>query len=259
MPTYREWLAFHLDAQRGMFIDEVVPAPGGAGVMIFSQRETEPMWNMLFVFSVRDAHRHQASIARAFALREREPVGYLPDPAEAALPSGWRASGQNAWMSRVLQATDGALPAGLSLKRVITSAQARAFNQLYFDVYWGDSPSAKAARPIPDETAWDGASRGAFEVAHRLLFQGDTPAALLTTICRNGLGAIYNVGTDPRLTRRGYASHAIRATLAVLAGQGVREVFLLTECNPALVPFYARLGFETVIHGQFYRLQAEAE
>jgi N-acetylglutamate synthase-like GNAT family acetyltransferase len=96
---------------------------------------------------------------------------------------------------------------------------------------------------------------GAFEACHWLLFRRDQPVVLLTTLRRGERAGLYNVGTDPAMTRRGFASQAIRAALADLQRQGVREVFLLTECDPALAPFYARLGFETVATGQFYRRQ----
>ena len=253
MATYRDWLTFHVEAQRGMFIDEVVPAPGRAGTMVFSAREAEPMWNVLFVDAVPDACRHEAEIARAFAARGREPVWYLPDPDGARLPSLWQETGQNAWMARAADGGPGALPDGLALQPVVTPAQAQRFNRLYGEVFWGAAPPPEAAVPIPEAEAWTGAGGGPFEVRHWLLLHGERPVALATTLCRNGLGSLYNVGTAPAMTRRGYASHAIRAVLAVLARQGIREVFLLTECDPALAPFYARLGFATVATGRFYR------
>ncbi len=252
MATYRDWLAFHIAAQRGMFIDEVVPAPGRAGTMVFSARETEPMWNVLFVDAVPDACRHEAQIARAFAARGREPCWYLSDQDGPALPVGWQATGQNAWMAREITGAAGALPDGLALQAVVTPAEALRFNRLYGDVYWGSALPPGAAMPIPDAETWTGGGGGDFDARHWLLLHGEHPVALLTALCRHGRSGIYNVGTDPALTRRGFASHAIRAVLAALARDGVREVFLLTECNPALAPFYARLGFETVATGRFF-------
>ena len=253
MAAYRDWLAFHIAAQRGMFIDEVVPAPGRAGTMVFSAREADPMWNVLFVDAVPDACRHEALIARAFAARGREPFWYLTDQDGTTLPDGWQATGQNAWMARGITGAAATLPDGLALQPVVTPAQALRFNRLYGDVYWGAAPPPGAAMPIPEAETWRGGDGGDFDVRHWLLLQGEQTVALLTTLCRQGRGSIYNVGTDPTMTRRGYASHAIRAVLAALAHEGVREVFLLTECDPALEPFYARLGFKTVATGRFFR------
>jgi GNAT superfamily N-acetyltransferase len=255
MSAYREWLAFHIEAQRGMFIDEVVPAPGRAGVMIFSASEAEPMWNLLFVDVPTEACRCEAEIAQAFAARGRQPVWYVPDPEGAALPPSWQATGQNTWMARGTDGVCGVLTEGLALRRVMTPRQAECFNQLYLDVFWGAAPSSDAALPIPETAAWTGVAEGTFEVRHWLLIRGDRPVVLLTTLRRGERAGLYNVGTDPAMTRRGFASQAIRAVIDELQRQGVQEVFLLTECDPALAPFYARLGFGTVATGQFYRRQ----
>jgi N-acetylglutamate synthase-like GNAT family acetyltransferase len=75
---------------------------------------------------------------------------------------------------------------------------------------------------------------------------------MLTTLCRGERAGLYNVGTEPKLTRRGYATLAIRAVLAAERREGLQETFLLTECDPGLEHFYARLGFRTVATGRFY-------
>ena len=81
--------------------------------------------------------------------------------------------------------------------------------------------------------------------------------ALLTAISRDGLSAIYNVGTHPQFTRQGLASQAMLAALSELEQRGFTRSFLMTECDETLVPFYARLGYQLVTTGQFYTLIVE--
>ena len=87
MPSYRELRRFHVEAQFGTFIDEIVDAPGDAGVLIFSHREAEPMWNTLFVDDPAAAQAVWPVIARCFAERGRRPddraqVVRVGDPVE---------------------------------------------------------------------------------------------------------------------------------------------------------------------------------
>ena len=202
MMSYSELLAFHIDAQHDFFIDEIVPATARAGMMVFSKRETELMWNLLFVNQVEAAVAHQAEIEHAFAVRQRKPVWYLPDQTGVSLPPIWRAAGQNTWMARPKSARPHCLRAGLTLQRVETTAQKQLFNQLYIDIYWGPTPPEDITLPLDSAPAWRGA-KNAFEMRHWLLMSQDRALALLTTISRDGLSAIYNVGT--------LASHAGRA------------------------------------------------
>ena len=248
---YRELLDFHIAALQGHFIDEIVPAPHDAGVMIFSRRETEAMWNLLFVANAAAAEAHRATIAQAFAVRERRPTWYLPDASGAALSPDWTASGQNSWMVRPRGTAAHELPADLTLLPVKTPAQIRLFNRLYIDVYWESAPPPDVALPIDAEEPLS-TSDGEFNVRHWLLYRARSPVAMLTTFTREGLCGVYNVGTDPQFTGRGYASHAILAVLAQLEAEGCQASFLLTECNPRLAPFYGRLGFSTIATGQFF-------
>lgn len=253
MVSYSELLAFHIDAQHGFFIDEVVPAAAGAGVMVFSRRETEPMWNLFFVDQVEAAVAHQAEIVLAFAMRQREPVWYLPDQPGVCLPPVWRATGKNTWMARPQSVVPHRLRAGLTLQRVETATQKQLFNQLYIDVYWGSTPPADIALPLDATPTWRDAN-DTFEVQHWLLMSQNRGLALLTAISRDGLSAIYNVGTHPEFTRQGLASQAMLAALTELDRLGCKNSFLLTECDETLAPFYARLGYEIVTTGQFYTL-----
>ena len=256
MSAYRDWLDFHIDAQLGMFIDEVIPAPGRAGKLIFSMQEAEPMWNLLFVDVPSEALRHEKWIAEAFAARGRRPVWYLadsPDQGRPALPSPWQPRGQNTWMARGMDGISNiALPEGMTLRRVLTPAQAEHFNQLYLNIFWEGEMSPNVALPIPEPEAWAGVSGGSFKTHHWLLYRGEQPAVMLTTLCRGERAGLYNVGTEPKLTRRGYATLAIRAVLAAERREGLQETFLLTECDPGLEHFYARLDFRTVATGRFY-------
>lgn len=255
MSLYRELLAFHIDAQRGQFIDEVVAAPEAAGVLIFSRREAEPMWNLFFVDQLGQALVHQKEIAAAFAARGREPVWYLPDEDDPRLPDAAQVVGTNTWMIRRRGVPWQGLPAGLSLRGVASPGDARLFNQLYVDVYWNSEPAEDLALPIPDDVPSRQPS-DTFAVRHWLLLLADRPVALLTTITRQGMSAVYNVGTHPQFKRRGYATHAILAVLAELERQGGERSFLLTECDPTLAPFYARMGYEPVTTGRFLKMRS---
>ena len=268
MLSYRQLQAFHIGSQHGVFIDEVVPV-GDAGTMVFSRRESEPMWNLFFADDLPAALSRQAEIAAAFAARQRRMIWYLPDPQGDGLPAGtWQATAQNTWMVRPQGVPDGAgeasscrpprsaagFPGEVVLQPVTTLAQGRILNQIYLDVFWGESPPAGVALPFdPAPPAREAACSG-FDTRHWLLMAGDEALVILTTIIRDGLCGLYNVGTHPRFTRRGLASHAIRAALAEIAPLSPRGSFLLTE-NASLAPFYARLGYQTVTTGSFHTLR----
>jgi GNAT superfamily N-acetyltransferase len=250
-PSYRELRQFHIGAQTGVFIDEVIAAPGGAGVLVFSRREAEPMWNTLFVDDPVAAQAAWPSIVRLFAARNRRPVWYLTEEGTGLLDRPARPLVGCAWMVR---------PRGVespwrSARRLVpqpveTAAQAARFNQLYVEIFWNDQPPVDVALPIPDgEPAAPGG--GPQETLHWILADAGDPVAILTTIRRGRMCGVYNVGTRPRLTGRGYASQAILGALDSLEARGCDGSFLLTE-DETLPPFYERLGYETVAAGRFY-------
>jgi ribosomal protein S18 acetylase RimI-like enzyme len=251
--SFRELLAFHVEAQRGMFIDEAARATDGSGLWIFSARESEPTWNLFAVLDAGLALKHEARIAREFEARGREPVWYLPDRDGAAppqpLPAPWRRFSSDCWMAR-----DGADPAppapGLSLARVETAADAAIFNRLYADAFWEGSPDPGAAVPIPDGVPGAG---GWMEIRHWLLRESGTPKALLTAVSRGGLTALYNVGTLRADRGRGLGRAALQMGAAEEARLGARRFFLLTERDKPLEAFYRRFGFRTVTTGGYYR------
>lgn len=75
-------------------------------------------------------------------------------------------------------------------------------------------------------------------------FEGEEAVAhVLFTLCGTGqdtrTGALLGpLGVTPRLQRKGWGSHLVRAGLARLAEQGVRQVFVLGD--PV---YYGRFGF----------------
>ena len=247
---FRELLAFHIDAQRGMFIDETAHAADGAGVWVFSARESDPSWNLFYVLDPAAALRQKERIAREFAVRGREPVWYLADREAAALPDPWRRFGSDCWMARDADASGAPTPAAaFALRTVETAADADAFNRLYLDVFWEGAPEPGAAVPIGGAPS----GGGGFEARHWLAADDDGPVALLSVLARDGLAALYNVGTRPSARGRGLGSALMRAVLAEEARRGVARFFLLTERDKPLAPFYERLGFATVTTGGYYR------
>ncbi len=253
-PSYRDLVQAHVDGQRDMFIDEVVTAPDGAGTLVFSRRETEPMWNVLLADDVGRVLAHQPEIVRAFAARGREPLCYLAGDLADAAPPSWTLNGENAWMCRARGGPPPPLPEGLALRRVATPEAAATFNRLYLDVFWGDTPAVPAGAAVPINDAVALGRAAAYDIRHWLLERDGEAVALLSTIRRGAQAGIYNVGTRPDRTRRGYATQAILAVLASIEREGCERTFLVTECNPALAPFYARLGYATVTKGRFYRM-----
>jgi GNAT superfamily N-acetyltransferase len=57
------------------------------------------------------------------------------------------------------------------------------------------------------------------------------------------IGGVGGVKTHPRARRQGLAVQAIRRAIDLFRGQGVD--FALLVCEPHLVPYYERLGWET--------------
>jgi ribosomal protein S18 acetylase RimI-like enzyme len=251
--TFRELLAFHIEAQRGMFIDEAARAADGSGVWIFSARESDPTWNLFAVLDADVALRHEARIAREFDARRREPVWYLADRDGTAqphpLPPPWRRFSSDCWMAR-----DGADPAppvpGLSLMRVETAADAETFNRLYADAFWDGEPDPGAAVPIPDSVPDAG---GWMEIRHWLVRESGVPKGLLSAVSRGGLTGLYNVGTLRSERGRGLGRALLQMGLAEEARRGAARFFLLTERDKPLEAFYRRFGFRTVTTGGYYR------
>ena len=254
-PSYRDLVQAHVDGQRDMFIDEVMPAPGGAGTLVFSRREAEPMWNVLLADDVGQVLAHQPEIVGAFAARGREPLCYLAGDLSNAAPPTWTFGGENAWMCRARGASLPPLAEGLALRRVTTPADVATFNRLYLDVYWGDTPGVPPGVAVPIGDRLPPGQPSAYDIRHWMLERAGEAVAFLSTIRRGAQAGVYNVGTRPGYTRRGYATQAIQAVLAVIEREGCEMTFLVTECNPALAPFYARLGYATVTTGRFYRME----
>lgn len=251
--SFHELLAFHIEAQRGMFIDEAARAADGSGVWIFSAREPEPTWNLFAVLDADLALRHETRIAREFEARGREPVWYLADSDGVSrpppLPAPWRRFSSDCWMTR-----DGADPApptpGLSLARVETAADAESFNRLYADAFWDGEPDPGAAVPIPNDVPGAG---GWMETRHWIIRESGVPKALLTAVSCGGLTALYNVGTLRSERGRGLGRALLQMGLAEEARRGATRFFLLTERDKPLEAFYRRFGFRTVTTGGYYR------
>lgn len=250
IPTYRELRRFHIEAQFGTFIDEIVDAPGDAGVLIFSHREAEPMWNTLFVDDPAAAQAVWPVIARCFAERGRRPVWYLADGLNMLNRPSRPLTG-SAWMVRPRGGATARTPGRrLVPQRVASAADAARFNQRYVEIFWHGQPPDNVALPISDAapTAPGGARH---ETLHWILADAGEPVAILTTIRRGPLCGVYNVGTRPGFTGKGYASQAILGALDELEARGCEQSFLLTE-DESLPPFYERLGYRTVTTGWFY-------
>lgn len=245
---FGEMLAFHVDAQRGMFIDETIRTADGSGIWIFSAHETDPTWNVFFVLHRKAALRQTDRIAREFVIRGREPVWYLADRDAIVLPEPWQRFSTDHWMACETDVSHtSTVP--LAPRIVETAYDVAAFNQLYLDVFWEGAPDPGAALPITEASpGGDG-----FEVRHWMATDTDGPVAILSILARDGLAALYNVGTRPSSRGRGLASALIQAVLAQEARRGVRRMFLLTERDKPLAPFYERLGFVTVTTGGYYR------
>ncbi len=247
--SFRELLAFHIEAQRGMFIDEAARAADGSGVWVFSEREADPTWNVFYVLNVDLARQHEVRITREFEARGREPVWYVADSVSVSLPAPWQRFSADHWMVR--EGTDPApLQTGVSLRLVETAADAQAFNQLYFEAFWEGDSGPCAALPIASEAFGGG---GWFSVRHWLAIEAGHPGALLSAVSHGGLCALYNVGTRPKSRGRGLATALMRLALAEEARRGAARFFLLTERDKPLEAFYKRFGFQTVATGGYYR------
>ena len=133
-------------------------------------------------------------------------------------------------------------------RSLTTEADIKAFNQLYLDVFWEGAPDPGAVVPITNTVA----GGGWFEVRHWMALDADGPVAILSILARDGLAALYNVGTRCSSRGRGLASALVQDVLAQEARCGIRRVFLLTERDKPLAPFYERLGFVTVTTGGYY-------
>ena len=96
---FREMLAFHVDAQRGMFIDETARAADGVGVWVFSEHEADPTWNVFYVLERDAAVRQTDRIVREFVVRGRDPVWYLADCDAVVLPEPWQRFSSDQWMA----------------------------------------------------------------------------------------------------------------------------------------------------------------
>lgn len=247
--VFREMLAFHIEAQRGMFLDEAARAPDASGVWAFSSRETDPTWNVFYVLDARRALRSEPRIAREFKVRNREPVWYVADCDAVTLPAPWRRFSSDRWMARGGCADGADAAVRIELRLAETAAERDTFNRLYLDAFWEGAPARDAALPIADERA----GNGWLETRHWLAREAGEPRALLSIVSHGGVAALYNVGTLRAARGRGLATALLRAVLAEETRRGAARFFLLTERDKPLETFYGRLGFQTVTTGGYYR------
>lgn len=246
---FRELLAFHVEAQLGMFIDSFREAGDGAGLWVFSAREDDPSWNVFYALDVAKALGREDAIAREFARHSREPVWYVADAERDRLPAGWKPFSSDRWM--VCGAPDAAREAcPLDLRLVETGADAEAFDRLYVEAFWDGIPDPDAILPASGKSP-DPATR--LVVRHWLGYEAGHPLTQLTAIVRDGVVAIYNVGTLPSERGRGLGSSMMRRAMAEEVRRGARLFFLSTERDKPLESFYGGVGFRTVLAGQYYR------
>ncbi len=233
-----------------MFIDEVLPAPGAAGELIFSHQEDEPLWNLLFVSNLAAALEHEAEIAHLFMVRDRDVVWSLPQ--SLPQPGGaWREILRAVWMAQRLEPLPPLELRHTSISRVHSASEIASFNRLYAAVFWHDPLAEEIALPITNEYQVTQHSDD-WEVSHWLLHEGGEAVAIASLVRRNNVCGLYNVGTAPAHTRRGHASRLVTQLTRLMAAQGCSTMFLLTE-DATLPPFYERLGFETIETSLFYR------
>ena len=187
-------------------------------------------------------------LARAdafFGARGRGYTAYLrahadEDLREAVLEAGFTAMGDSPGMVLDARLEDAQPPAGVTLERVETAAQAEAFAQVMEEAY------ASLGMPPGVAPAVLGAD---VQIAPHITsflarLEDGTPAAGAMCILSHGVAGIYWVGTTPAARGRGLAELCTRAAGNVGFDAGARIAAL--QASKMGEPIYRKMGYVEV-------------
>lgn len=84
-----------------------------------------------------------------------------------------------------------------------------------------------------------------------ICYDNSNPVSIASLCFHEGLGGIYNVGTDPQYRGRGYGLSVTVACIDMWRKLNGTQLFLQTETGSAVEAWYKKLGFEVHFNGIF--------
>lgn len=145
------------------------------------------------------------------------------------------------------------IPSKIRIERATSEVAKRDFIRIFSNAYGGEISPEQPYGEL-DKTYLDALS-DSFEdrkFYHFVCYYGSRPVSIASLCFVDGIGGIYNVGTNPTERGRGYGTFATNACINEWLRRGGKELFLQTETDSSVEKWYYSLGFKLEFYGSIY-------
>jgi aspartate racemase len=247
-----EWMRLHYTMQQGGFISSVEKTENGWHIQ--SDLSAAPMWNHSALAS--DSENISEFLVEAVdfhARSDKRPTIYLTAAHASTahldakfLTAGYERFDQETWMAHPITELT-AHERRLEFKEISSAEEFNDFARIFNAAY--QIRDQKHAAAIARHKSTDVRA-----VHHFLGYDKDRPICTTTVAIQEGIGCIYNVGTDPAVRKRGFGSEMLSHVLEFAREAGLRHLFLQVESGTSAERLYKALGFQPLFRRIGYRL-----
>jgi amino acid adenylation domain-containing protein len=246
-----EWMRLHYAMQQGGFISSLEKS--GKGWHIQSDLSGAPMWNHSalasdseniseFLVEAADFHARANKRPTIYLTAAHASTGHLD---RAFLTAGYERFDQETWMVHPMGGLT-AYESRLEFKEISSAEQFDDFTRIFNSAY--QIRDQKHAAAIARHKSTDVRS-----IHHFLGCDKNRPVCTTTLAVQEGIGCIYNVGTDPALRKRGFGREMLHHVLEFAREAGLEHLFLQVESGTPAERLYTALGFQPLFRRIGYR------
>lgn len=145
------------------------------------------------------------------------------------------------------------IPSEIRIERATSEVIVRDFIKIFANAYGGEISPEQPYGEL-DKTYLD-ALGNSFEDGkfyHFVCYHRLKPVSIASLCIADGVGGIYNVGTNPTERGKGYGTFATNACISEWLRSGGKELLLQTETGSSVEKWYYSLGFKLEFYGSIY-------
>lgn len=250
----------HFDVQTGMYFSRSFSDSGW--IFFTSDIIEDGFWNYAILPEGRDSILSLPSVEAKFKSIGRSSSIYVinesarKNDVEILKQQGYEKMAQESFMTFAGDFVAEGLPKNIQIIQASSANEITDFIEVFTNAYGGEKSSEQPYGEL-DETyirALLESFNDTTKFYHYICYAEEKPVAVATLCLSNGIGGIYNVGTNPCDRGKGYGSLVTKACISEWQKKNGSVLLLQTETGSAVEKWYYSLGFKLEFYGStFYR------
>lgn len=244
----------HYEFQIGMYFSEAKQIEGTQ--LMYSNIVEDFYWNYATKINSTNPEKLLKEVEEFFKKINRIPAIYItpwskPENfTEIAEKMSYKNSASDAWM--IYKGEKQEISENIEIKEVKTEQEMQTLLEVFEKSYSDPDDPYGIIPPAYKEALLKSFDNKGKKIIHYLGFSEGKPVGLSTLIHNNEYGGIYNIGSIPKIRKKGIGTAISLHPINQAIDKGCKYIFLQTVPKSYNEKFYTKLGFETQFIGTAY-------